>query len=494
MHRIDDPTAVAIMPVPRAQGVPGFFTRGQPGVQNPTIVRYEWLNTVQGEIEHVITSAGIALDKLDNTQLFQAIMWLMAQAVDDPPDDGYSYTRVANRWVSGGVIRNDVTFGANLTVGATLAVGLGGSPFQMYRSSGYQTVMHSSEWYDQYEEATGNRYWIGNIGAGPQHLMTLTAGNLWVTGSGTFAGVTSNGHVHAGTLGVAGIGTANIFTANLLTSNGDINAAGAVSAGQLTSHGNINASNSIDAAQNIGCNYLASRGNIYAAGNIDATGRMTSADIMCNTGTFYIGGSPVHYFARADAWRWVENNFVLMTLGFAGQLSIPGTFFGASMSLSGDANIAGRLNSESVYSSGLIHGDPVLSQANVTAVGSVIAQVNGYKPGGGPWLASFASARMHKDVRPYDRGLDVLLRLVPKEYSYISESGFDSTRRHIGLEAEDVADLVPEMLVEGATDNAYAAENAIATTAYMSTPLTYMMVNAIKELTARVETLEQGGR
>ena len=75
MHRIDDPTAVPTLPAPRAQGTPGYFTGGSPGSSGfaATIVRYEWLNSHQEELAHVVETAGLTLDKTDNTQLLQAL-------------------------------------------------------------------------------------------------------------------------------------------------------------------------------------------------------------------------------------------------------------------------------------------------------------------------------------------------------------------------------------------------------------------------------------
>jgi hypothetical protein len=75
MHRIDDPTAVPTLPAPRAQGTPGYFTGGSPGSSGfaATIVRYEWLNSHQEELAHVVETAGLTLNKTDNTQLLQAL-------------------------------------------------------------------------------------------------------------------------------------------------------------------------------------------------------------------------------------------------------------------------------------------------------------------------------------------------------------------------------------------------------------------------------------
>jgi hypothetical protein len=80
MYRIDNATAVEIMPTPAAVGPnpDGFFTRGDPTTATPaTIVDDHWLNAVQEEITEVIEQAGIELDKNNRTQLYEAIQLLL---------------------------------------------------------------------------------------------------------------------------------------------------------------------------------------------------------------------------------------------------------------------------------------------------------------------------------------------------------------------------------------------------------------------------------
>lgn len=83
MHRIDNATAVAALPVPAAVGPnpDHYFTKGNPGSGIPaTIVDDDWANAVQEELAYVIEQAGLTLNKTTNTQLRQAIQSMIVSA------------------------------------------------------------------------------------------------------------------------------------------------------------------------------------------------------------------------------------------------------------------------------------------------------------------------------------------------------------------------------------------------------------------------------
>lgn len=76
MYRIDNATAIAVIPTPAAVGPNpnSFFFKGNPGVGTPaTVVDDDWANAVQEEICGVIVAAAITLDKTNRTQLLAAI-------------------------------------------------------------------------------------------------------------------------------------------------------------------------------------------------------------------------------------------------------------------------------------------------------------------------------------------------------------------------------------------------------------------------------------
>ena len=64
--------------------VNGEFQEGNPAIgQKATLIGAKWLNTIQGELLNVIEQAGIDPDDADNTQVYAAIIALIAGVVGD---------------------------------------------------------------------------------------------------------------------------------------------------------------------------------------------------------------------------------------------------------------------------------------------------------------------------------------------------------------------------------------------------------------------------
>lgn len=109
MRRIDDPSAVASMPVPEASGTEGFFTEGVPGTLPATLVRASWLNAIQEELMAIIIASGQSSSKTDVKQLLKA---LNSTGVFQTPALFDNTTRVATM----AAVRNEL-------------LGLGGAPY-----------------------------------------------------------------------------------------------------------------------------------------------------------------------------------------------------------------------------------------------------------------------------------------------------------------------------------------------------------------------------
>lgn len=144
MFRIDDPSAVAALPVPEAVGNPGFFTEGSPGTLAATLVRASFLNMVQEELISILVAGGVTPSKATYNQVLAAIRAINKQTPIQP-DTGVANTYtavnatplVAGTWVNGVVQQVAIahtntgpsTFAPD-GLGAIPIYGLGLQPFQ----------------------------------------------------------------------------------------------------------------------------------------------------------------------------------------------------------------------------------------------------------------------------------------------------------------------------------------------------------------------------
>lgn len=117
-----------------------------------------------------------------------------------------------------------------------------------------------------------------------------------------------------------------------------------------------------------------------------------------------------------------------------------------------------------------------------TASPDVTLAVNGdaSKTGGGTWQ-TFSDLRLKDVTGPYSHGLKEILQLNPVRYRYKADNPLKlpGDRENIGFIAQDVQRVIPEAVRE--TSNGYLTLG--------SDPLLWSLVNAIKEMSARNETL-----
>ncbi len=109
------------------------------------------------------------------------------------------------------------------------------------------------------------------------------------------------------------------------------------------------------------------------------------------------------------------------------------------------------------------------------------------KPGGGTW-GSFSDARIKDVLHPYRRGLNTLLQIDPVIYKYNAASQFpecDQKLERIGIIAQDIENILPECVTN------QEARGFSDLRVYDASPLTYVMMNAIKELNEKIQLLER---
>lgn len=112
------------------------------------------------------------------------------------------------------------------------------------------------------------------------------------------------------------------------------------------------------------------------------------------------------------------------------------------------------------------------------------------KPGGGPFTDSASDIRVKKDVRQIEFGLKEICRLNPVFYKFTGDAGLpEDGREYVGLIAQELQEVLPFMVRKAEDASSHDKEKRDLLT-YESGPLTFLLINAVRELTERVEKLE----
>ena len=107
------------------------------------------------------------------------------------------------------------------------------------------------------------------------------------------------------------------------------------------------------------------------------------------------------------------------------------------------------------------------------------------KPGGGAW-ATFSDARVKENIRPFTDGLAEVLQIQPKSFSYNGKGGYAKDgKTYYGIIAQEIQQIAPYMVEEIET------EDFSDQLSYDGTALVYMLVNAIKEQQAEIDSQQQ---
>lgn len=120
--------------------------------------------------------------------------------------------------------------------------------------------------------------------------------------------------------------------------------------------------------------------------------------------------------------------------------------------------------------------------------GGAIFQVNGtaFKTDGGDTWDNTSDARVKKDVRNLELGLETVKRIRPIRYRYTGEAGTIENLEGIGVLGQEIEEVIPETVRKvpvGENNNTDIDDLRI----YNSTALTYVLINSVKELSNIVE-------
>jgi hypothetical protein len=193
---------------------------------------------------------------------------------------------------------------------------------------------------------------------------------------------------------------------------------------------------------------------------------LSSGSSLLTSGTTAMG-SPTSYASYSNPYTSLS--------GIYGNTGT--SLYGSATSALGNAGSAygyGASALNSSYSNQLENYKATAAKSPWGAVGTIA----------GAALKAYTASdrRIKKDITPYEHGLDEVLDLNPVTFAYNGTFGFeDDGHTHVGLIAQDVEPVLPEMVA------------SIAGVKHLDMNVILMtLVNAVKELTARIEKLEGG--
>lgn len=110
-----------------------------------------------------------------------------------------------------------------------------------------------------------------------------------------------------------------------------------------------------------------------------------------------------------------------------------------------------------------------------------------FKPGSSTWGVS-SDERLKEQIKPFAEGLATVLRIRPVSFHYTENSGFDNRPEYVGVLAQELQTIAPYMVAEnertlkdGVTGKYLTVDNGA---------MTYLLINAVKELAAENATLK----
>lgn len=115
------------------------------------------------------------------------------------------------------------------------------------------------------------------------------------------------------------------------------------------------------------------------------------------------------------------------------------------------------------------------------------------KPGGGSW-ATPSDARIKQGVRPFNDGLEQVLKIRPVYFRYKENTGYDPKKEYVGIIAQEMQKIAPytveEVEVHQEIDEARLdlPEKILS---YNSTAVTYMLINAIQEQQSMIKERDE---
>lgn len=139
-----------------------------------------------------------------------------------------------------------------------------------------------------------------------------------------------------------------------------------------------------------------------------------------------------------------------------------------------DAVVLGSVAGENGASATARVGIGTTSPAYLLHVNGVAA-----KPGGGSWTVA-SDKRLKQDIQPFKDGLNAIDQINPVWFRYNGKAGLPTDKRFVGVIAQDMQKVAPYTIGEFVSEAGEGQSERYLD--YDANALTYILVNAVKEL------------
>lgn len=131
------------------------------------------------------------------------------------------------------------------------------------------------------------------------------------------------------------------------------------------------------------------------------------------------------------------------------------------------------------------------SESELTGAGAALLQVNGeaFKTSGTSAWTIPSDAQLKEDIRDLELGLQQLVQVRPVRFRYNGKAGTTPGNEGVGIVAQEMEKIFPDMVqhVKNPRPGELEGDDVMV---YNASALTYVLVNAVKELAGKVQKLE----
>lgn len=131
------------------------------------------------------------------------------------------------------------------------------------------------------------------------------------------------------------------------------------------------------------------------------------------------------------------------------------------------------------------------AEADLSGAGTALLQVAGeaFKTSGTSQWTIPSDARLKEDIRDLEFGLQHLVQVRPVRFRYNGKAGTEFGAECVGIVGQEIEKIFPDMVkhVKNPTPGEFDSDDLLV---YNASALTYVLVNAVKELAGKVQKLE----